>query len=275
MKRVERKSAPERQLHSVRSKSSGFSVIELLVVVVVISILASLLSAALNQTKSRARQITCLNNIRELSRAWYFYADDNGDTLALNQTAQHNPNEEVYGRRNSTNSWVVGNPKEDTSPENIIRGSMFPYAKSVALYRCPSDSSTVIDKPIPRTRSYSMSTYLNGDGAGMDPRVKTKLSEINRPSPSKVFAFIEEHESSIWSGGFYVPPRSRFTLASASWSSTPADRHSQGCNISFADLHVEHWKWAWPKSLNLDNHLAENHHELRDLRRLQESVPVR
>lgn len=275
MQRIKRKCKRGSSLYSFRSGSPGFSVIELLVVVVVISILAALLSAALNQTKSRARQITCLNNVRELGRAWYFYSDDGEDSLALNRTAQTNPNEEIYGRRNSTNSWVAGSPKEDSSPENLMKGSLFPYTRSVSLYRCPSDSSTVIDKQIPRTRSYSMSTYMNGDGAGMDPRVKTKLSEIINPSPSSVFVFIEEHESSIWSGGFFVSPRSRFTLASASWSSTPSDRHSQGGNLAFADLHVEHWKWAWPKNLNLNNRLAGNHHELRDLKRLQESIPVR
>jgi len=26
----------------------------------------------------------------------------------------------------------------------------------------------------------------------------------------------------------------------------PSDRHSQGANVSFADGHVEHWKWHVP-----------------------------
>jgi len=265
----------ERRSFNSPSRGAGFSLIELMVVVVVIAVLASLLSAALNQTKSRAHQITCLNNLKELNFAWFYYADDNDDELALNRSADRNPSEEVFGRRNSTNSWVVGNPKEDTTTEDIVKGTLFQYTKSTSIYHCPSDSSTVVDKPIPRTRSYSMSTYLNGDGAGVDPMVKTRLAEIRNPSPSKMFVFIEEHEASVWSGGFYVSPKSRFSLASASWSSTPSDRHFQGCNVSFADLHVERWKWAWPKSLNLSNHTAENHYELRDLRRLQESVPSR
>ena len=254
---------------------SAFSLIELLVVIVVVSILAAFLSTALNQTRQRAHQITCLNNLRELSRAWYFYADDNQEWLALNRSLPGSQQSEFSARRHTAESWVAGNPMEDTSTDPITSGSLFPYTKSVSLYRCPSDESTVVDQPVLRNRSYAMSTYMNGDGAGMDPRVKTRLTEINNPSPSKMFVFIEEHESSIWSGGFYVSPKSRFSLASASWSSTPSDRHAQGCNISFADLHVEHWKWAWPKGLNLNNHPAQNHQELRDLQRLQDSVPFR
>jgi prepilin-type processing-associated H-X9-DG protein len=28
----------------------------------------------------------------------------------------------------------------------------------------------------------------------------------------------------------------------------PSDRHFQGANLSFADGHVEHWKWRTPKT---------------------------
>jgi prepilin-type processing-associated H-X9-DG protein len=31
------------------------------------------------------------------------------------------------------------------------------------------------------------------------------------------------------------------------WWDMPADRHSRGANFSFADGHVEHWKWKAPK----------------------------
>ena len=118
-----------------------------------------------------------------------------------------------------------------------------------------------------------MSAYMNGDGAGIDPRVKTLYSEFRNPSPDKVFVFVEEHEASIWAGAFAVTPRDKISLLSGSWTSTPADRHNQGCNLSFADGHVEYWKWHWPKSADLNNQQTANNHELRDLRRLQDAVP--
>ena len=31
------------------------------------------------------------------------------------------------------------------------------------------------------------------------------------------------------------------------WWDLPANRHTQGANLSFADGHVEHWRWVVPK----------------------------
>jgi prepilin-type processing-associated H-X9-DG protein len=31
------------------------------------------------------------------------------------------------------------------------------------------------------------------------------------------------------------------------WFDLPSNRHGQGANLSFADGHVEHFKWAVPK----------------------------
>ena len=31
------------------------------------------------------------------------------------------------------------------------------------------------------------------------------------------------------------------------WWDMPSNRHGQGANLSFADSHAEHWRWAVPK----------------------------
>ena len=31
------------------------------------------------------------------------------------------------------------------------------------------------------------------------------------------------------------------------WWDMPSNRHDQGANLSFADSHAEHWRWAVPK----------------------------
>ena len=251
---------------------SGFTLVELLVVLAIVVVLASLLSAALNQTKARAHQITCLNNLRQLQLNWISYSDDNEDQLPLNRS-QESPDEQTFGRRNSTNSWVVGNPKEDVTSRNIVIGTLFPYTKSASIYRCPSDQSKVVGHSLLRTRSYAINFYLNGDAAGLDSRVKTTLSSVGSPSPDKVFVFIEEHENSFWGGSFLVSPADKPSVLSPNWMSLPSDRHQRGCNLSFVDGHIEYWKWFWPKKLPTYGRIDANRHELRDLRRLQESVP--
>jgi prepilin-type processing-associated H-X9-DG protein len=203
------------------------------------------------------------------------YAADYNDHIALNQTAPPINNGTVNiasAPRNSTNSWVAGNPKEDRSWETLAQGTLYPYVKHPEVYRCPMDSSTTKIGTL-RTRSYSIDSYLGGDDEGVDPRVKMRLSDIVNPGADRVFVFIEEHENSIWGGGFMVLPREKFGVNAGAWSSTPSDRHMQGCNLSFVDGHLEYWKWLAPKKANLSNKLISQPKELRDLRRMQESVP--
>src|SRR5438309_7745748 len=111
----------ERRIHSA---SSGFTLLELIAVMGIVAILAAFLSAALNSTKARANQITCLSNLRQLQIGWFLYTDENEERLPLNKTID-SPNDFIFGRRNSLDSWVAGNPKEDTSPANIVKGTIF------------------------------------------------------------------------------------------------------------------------------------------------------
>src|SRR5262245_26381268 len=100
---------------------AGFTLLELLAVIAIVAVLAALLCTALNQTKARAHQIGCLNNLRQLQVAWLSYAEDNEDTLPLNRSVP-SANPKFFGWRNTPDSWVGGNPKEDTSTENIETG---------------------------------------------------------------------------------------------------------------------------------------------------------
>ncbi len=63
------------------SKTS-FTLIELLVVIAIISILAALLMPALKRARDQAKQIACMNNIRQLGQASALYQSDyNGELM--------------------------------------------------------------------------------------------------------------------------------------------------------------------------------------------------
>jgi len=63
--------------------NAAFTLVELLVVIAVVAVLASLILPALARSKDSARRIQCVSNIRQLGMAATMYWDDNsGQTFS-------------------------------------------------------------------------------------------------------------------------------------------------------------------------------------------------
>jgi len=248
----------------------GFTLLELLVVIAIIAILASLLLPALARAKTSAKSTVCSNNLRSLQSRWLMYAHDYDDALPPNRSVQENG---VW--RSSPDSWIGRSSAiYDATTRPIEEGLLFKYDydRSLATYRCPADTSVVrgLDNKalgVLRTRTYSMSGCYGGRTNEVQS-VISRLSEVGNPSGS--FVFLDEHEDSIDDAHFLVwdAPDNR-------WVNMPTGRHGQAGNFSFADGHVEHWLWKWPKTFaKRDSYYktADNPLDLADLRRLQAAL---
>jgi prepilin-type N-terminal cleavage/methylation domain-containing protein len=63
-------------LRARRGAHRGFTLIELLTVIAIIAVLATLLSAVVSGSKRKARQVTCISNLRQIALGVNLYLDD-------------------------------------------------------------------------------------------------------------------------------------------------------------------------------------------------------
>ena len=63
-----------------------FTLVELLIVIAIVAILAGLLLPALNQAREKARETSCINNLRQTGFAFSLYADAFGGVLPVVHT---------------------------------------------------------------------------------------------------------------------------------------------------------------------------------------------
>lgn len=112
----------------MKTSRSGFTIIELLVVIVVISVLASLVFSVYMRSKEKGRQTQCLSNLRQLGQASLMYAQEN------NGLFPPYVNEESTPQRWESIPIHGGYPLADH-----LNAALMPYVNNRKIFYCPTD----------------------------------------------------------------------------------------------------------------------------------------
>lgn len=221
---------------------SGFSLIELLVVIGIIAILTAILLPVFLSVRASSQGTQCVSNQRQLGVALLQYTQDN-DGRFPRGTADGG---DVPGRQTPPKNW-----------DNLI----FPYLKNRDVFHCPTCSVPgVISSPQPVnwpehfSYGYGMNSRLQED---TETAPGIFLSQV--PFPATTVAFGEFSYRANTGGGYEYPLT--MTQPDLETDATRAEgtrflggagalRHRGGSNYTFVDGHT---KWYTPSQVHDSN----------------------
>jgi len=246
---------------SLRHRRRGFTLIELLVVIAIIAILAAILFPVFAQAREKARQTTCLSNMKQIGLSIQMYQQDYDETLIPVYIYWEGP----YSVSKAPSQY----------PNGIIAYYLdlaYPYSKNDMMWRCPNGW---LESPWgrehfpvgvgPEKRTIAISYGANSLAVNNSSFNPTR-SMASIVSPANMFQFVESPAEMVWDtplnqgidgtpqpmlpgfaagqrGGIYpvlcTAPRldCRVLL-----------RHNDGFNAIFCDGHVK-----WQKTSKLEN----------------------
>jgi prepilin-type N-terminal cleavage/methylation domain-containing protein/prepilin-type processing-associated H-X9-DG protein len=225
----------------------GFTLIELLVVIAIIAILAAILFPVFAKAREKARQSSCINNMKQLTTALTMFANDH---------------EEQYPSAffNSRNFSSPGSSRVIDQWKEML----YPYIKTTGVFVCPSDPFGAEKKVYADNRegdqpsSYRYNNTLVGRDADGAPAIPIALGSI--ASPAELIMIAESQpfpnpEIPVSQGGqewnqvaAYVTakedPRAQIDPSQKKdGGPVPHRRHGDGAVYGFADNHVKWMKW--------------------------------
>ena len=209
--------------------NKGFTLIELLVVIAIIMILAALLLPALAKGRAKARQVSCVNVLKQWSNVFLMYTDDFHGTINVEIPAGSSGMWYRYGGPYRM-YWGKGDIGEQT-----IRRMLW-------MKMCPAQS--LAPQTVALLKSGAIATADNVNPGFMMVRESPGqpnfrawcLKTCTHPS-SMAFMLDGDPSCSIAAWGPNVCGNDLLGLQRA------LDRHFGGLNILWADMHVSWEPW--------------------------------
>ena len=217
----------------------GFTLIELLVVIAIIAILAAILFPVFARAREKARQTSCLSNVKQLMTSFKMYAQDYDETFPA-------------VRVGAVAGWAT--PNGDTATPAWVPWlcSLEPYTKNSQILNCPSVSLNWDGGASFNNVGFGYNEYFAAwyDKMSGGYRFPIKDGQLEFPAETMVIAdkgdtgiyYLDTTVTYAWSRPGLDPA----TAASDGRADIALDRHNEGANCGFADGHGK-----WLKGSNI------------------------
>ncbi len=207
----------------------GFTLIELLVVIAIIAILAAILFPVFARAREKARQSSCLSNVKQLTLGFMMYVQDY---------------DEMFPNAGYDTWWygaVYGGNSRPRDPNQNWPAEIYPYVANRQIFRCPSlrkgDTNYVANAQLT-----SPGYFTTGDPASRPPLA---LGEIVKDCASVVLlADIGNYFTNYIPASMdwpYGPLGGEWYENPPAYDYTPGLHHNGGSNMGFTDGHA---KWV-------------------------------
>ena len=186
----------------------GFTLIELLVVIAIIAILAAILFPVFARAREKARQTSCLSNLKQIALAALMYTQDY-DEMSPRGTGYSAP-DVLIARQGE---WFI---------------TLAPYIMNTQVFTCPSQRYT-------NFQSGGQTSTALGYGVSYGRNLnwhQTSLGDIATPAALVIYHDGRNNYSRLPCEGASCPSAAPYSWA---WN-----RHNDGANYAFADGHA---KW--------------------------------
>jgi prepilin-type N-terminal cleavage/methylation domain-containing protein/prepilin-type processing-associated H-X9-DG protein len=207
----------------------GFTLIELLVVIAIIAILAAILFPVFAKAREKARQTSCLSNLKQIGTCVLMYAQDYDETYPLEFSITSDPASQT------PYTW----------PNRVM-----PYVKNMQLFKCPSDSRPpTADFTGCRTimESYAWNAFFGRETDCGYAATTLSLGDVAAPSQCALLW----DDSADWDVASYGGKYNTIDnpdCAKSFDAEVLKGRHNGGDNFMFADGHAKWYRLSDPNS---------------------------